>query len=119
MSGLRMSCKALWFKLTLLGLFAAGTAFAQKDLVKWSLTLDPATAAPGATVLGRLEARVDPGWHMYSFTPVKGANIPTTLKLGDTPAIAEYKVFQPTPKRALDPSFNQVLETYEGTAVFL
>jgi DsbC/DsbD-like thiol-disulfide interchange protein len=82
------------------------------------LTLDPPSAAPGATVLGRLEARVDPGWHMYSFTPVKNANIPSTLKL-DGAAIEEFKLLQPAPKRALDPSFNKELESYEGTVVFL
>src|SRR5947208_16464924 len=84
------------------------SCFAQKDLVKWSLTLDPAAAAPGATVLGKLEARVDPGWHMYSLTPVKGANIPTTVKV-DGAAVAGFKVLQPAPKRALDPSFNKEL----------
>ena len=87
---------------SLLVLWAASApAFAQKDLVKWSLTLDPPSAAPGATVLGRLEARVDPGWHMYSFTPVKNANIPSTLKL-DGAVIQDFKLLQPTPKRALD-----------------
>jgi thiol:disulfide interchange protein DsbD len=55
---------------------------------------------------------------MYSFTPVKNANIPSTLKL-DGAAIAEFKLLQPTPKRALDPSFNKELESYEGTVVFL
>src|SRR5262245_44147604 len=103
--------------LLLVTLFSS-TCFAQKDLVKWSLTLDPPSAAPGGTVVGKLEARIEPGWHMYSFTPVKGANIPTTLKV-DSPAVAEFKVLQPAPKRALDPSFNKELETYEGTAVFL
>src|SRR5437868_5122174 len=117
-----MNCKASWFSwhVVFLVLWAATVpAFAQKDLVKWSLTLDPPSAAPGATVLGKLEARVDPGWHMYSFTPVKGANIPSTLKLGETPAIGEFKLLQPAPKRALDPNFNKELETYEGTVLFL
>ena len=114
-----MSCKAWWFKPLLLLPVLAAPAFPQKDLVKWQLSLEPAAAAPGAAVLGRLEARIDPGWHMYSLTPVKGANIPTTIKLADTPAISDYKVFQPTPKRAQDPSFNKILETYEGSAVFL
>src|SRR5690242_8417418 len=110
-----MNCKASWFRRTcLLALWAATVpAFAQKDLVKWSLTLDPPAAAPGSTILGKLEARIDPGWHMYSFTPVKGANIPSTLKLDDNPAVSQFKVFQPAPRRALDPNFNKTLETYE------
>src|SRR5262245_6694772 len=102
-----MSCKASWFRRTVfVALWAALPAFAQKDLVKWSLAFDPPSAPPGAAVIGKLEARVDPGWHMYSFTPVKGANIPTTLKI-ESPAVAEFKVLQPPPKRALDPSFNK------------
>src|SRR5262252_9555034 len=115
-----MNCRASWFRRTVaLALWAAGIpACAQKDLVKWSLTLDPTATPPGATVLGKLEARVDPGWHMYSFTPVKGANIPTTLKV-DSAFVADYKVLQPPPKRALDPSFNKELETYEGAVAFL
>src|SRR5215831_12446146 len=117
-----MNCKASWFRrpgTVFLALLAASVpAFAQKDLVKWSLTIDPPVAAPGATVLAKLEGRVDPGWHMYSFTPVKGANIPTALKV-DSAVVADYKVLQPPPKRALDPSFNKELETYEGAVAFL
>src|SRR5215831_6461523 len=115
-----MNCKASWFRrAAVLAIWTAAVpAFAQKDLVKWSLALDPPAAAPGAAVLGKLEAHVDPGWHMYSFTPVKGANIPTTIKV-DSAAVADFKLLQPPPKRALDPSFNKELETYEGTVVFL
>jgi thiol:disulfide interchange protein DsbD len=98
---------------------ATGPAFAQKDLVKWSLTLDPSTAPPGSTITGKLEARIDPGWHMYSFTPVKGANIPSTLKVSETSPVSEFKLLQPAPKRAVDPNFDKQTETYEGTVVFL
>ena len=116
-----MNCKASWSRRALvLALWAAtGCAFAQKDLVKWSLTLDPSAAAPGSTVTGKLEARIDPGWHMYSFTPVKGANIPSTLKLAENAAVDGFKLLQPAPKRALDPNFEKQTETYEGAPVFL
>jgi thiol:disulfide interchange protein len=97
-------------------------AWAQQDLknlVKWTLALQPSTAAPGATVEGRLQARVEPGWHMYSFTPITGANIPSTLKLADNPAIENFQLFQPAPKRAVDPTWEKTTETYEGAVTFL
>jgi thiol:disulfide interchange protein len=106
-------------RLLFLALIASTTAFAQKDLVKWSLAIDPATAAPGSIVTGLLEARIDPGWHMYSFTPVTGANIPSTLKLGENPAADKFQILQPAPKRAVDPNFEKTTETYEGTVFFL
>jgi thiol:disulfide interchange protein len=87
--------------------------------VKWSLTLEPATAPPGSKVLGRLEGRIDSGWHLYSFTPVTGANVPSTLKLADNPVTQGFRLLQPTPKRAVDPNFNTTTETYEGTVTFL
>ncbi|MEJ7604695.1 MAG: hypothetical protein WKF37_00095 [Bryobacteraceae bacterium] len=47
--------------------------------VQWTLTLEPATAAAGAPVLGRLTAKLDPGWHIYSLTTPKGGPTPTVL----------------------------------------
>lgn len=100
-------------------LIGAGSAFAQKNQVKWSLTLDPPAAAPGSKVLGRLEAGIEPGWHMYSMTRVTGANVPTTIKLAPNPAIESVRVLQPQPHRLFDKNFNAETETYEGSAVFL
>ena len=73
----------------LLLLFAA--AFAQRpDPVKWSLSLEPSSAAPGSKVLGRLTAKIDPGWHLYSLSTPKGP-IPTTVRLLENPAGAGYQ----------------------------
>jgi thiol:disulfide interchange protein len=85
--------------------------------VQWKLTLEPASAAPGATVLGRLEATVDPEWHMYSLTTPPGP-IPTTIVSKDSPAIAKFTIFEPPAVRKFDPSFNTDTETYEGSQVF-
>ncbi len=91
--------------------------FAQANNVKWSLTLEPATAAPGAKVLGHLEGSIDPGWHLYSMTTA--AAKPTTIKVAENPAVEKVRVFQPAPKKAYDANFQQETETYEGTASFL
>ena len=70
-------------------------------------------------MLGRLEARIDPGWHLYSFTPVKGANVPSTLKIADNAVVQGFRLLQPVPNRAMDPNFKVTTETYEGAVTFL
>ena len=46
----------------------------------WTLTFDQPSAAPGATVMGHLEAAVDPEWHIYSLTTPPGPI--ATTKIG-------------------------------------
>ena len=102
-------------------------AFAQSEKfnhVQWTLTLDRASAAPGATVLGHLEATVEPEWHMYSLTSPPGP-IPTTITLKDSGtlkgrgAVDRFTIFEPPPIRKFDANFNAETETYEGRQVFL
>jgi thiol:disulfide interchange protein DsbD len=101
-------------------LLAAGSTLAEKlDPAKWSLELQPPAAAPGSTVTARLEAKIEPGWHLYSLTTPAGGPIPTTIRLADNPAIERFRVLEPKPKRARDPVFNLDVETYEGNPVFL
>jgi thiol:disulfide interchange protein len=95
-----------------------GTQEAKFNHVQWKLTFDPASAAPGATVLGRLEATIDPEWHMYSLTTPPGP-IPTTIVTKNSPAVDKFTIFQPPPVRKYDPNFQADTETYEGTQVFL
>jgi thiol:disulfide interchange protein len=104
----------------LLPLLLVGCVFAQDSKfnhVQWKLTLEPASAAPGATLLGRLEAAVDPEWHMYSLTTPPGP-IPTTIVSKDSPAVQRFTIFEPPAIRKFDPSFNTDTETYEGSQVF-
>jgi len=96
-------------------LVAAGCALAQKPgQVDWTITLEPATAAPGATVQAKLAARLQPGWHLYS------ATTPAAIPLSAAPSgvLEDARLFQAPPHRALDPNFNAETETYEGQAVF-
>ena len=93
-------------------------AFAQApNQVKWSLSLDPATAAPGSKVLAHLEGAIDPGWHVYSMTTA--AAIPTTIKVAPNAAVEKFRVFQAPPTKAFDQNFNLETETYEGAARFV
>src|SRR5579863_6440499 len=100
--------------------FVGSIAFAQSEKfnhVQWKLTLDPSSAAPGATVLGRLEATLDPEWHMYSLTTPPGP-IPTTIKTDNSPAVDSFTILEPPPVRKLDPGFGTDTETYEGRQIF-
>jgi thiol:disulfide interchange protein len=98
----------------------AGVVCAQApkpDQITWSLAVEPAIAAPGAKILGRLTAQLKPGWHLYSFsTP---AATPTSIKLPDGSPVAAFRTFQPEPKQAFDPNFNSPTETYDGEVTFL
>src|ERR1019366_4944802 len=98
----------------------AQLAFGQSEKFNhahWILTLPQSTAAPGATVLGRLDATVDRDWHMYSFTTPPGP-IPTSIEAKDSPAIEKFTIFEPPPIRNFDPNFNGNTETYEGAQTF-
>jgi len=99
----------------------ASSALAQSEKfnhAQWTLTFDQSSAAPGATVLGRLEATIDPAWHMYSLTTPPGP-IPTTITIDNSPAVDKFTIFQPPPIRKFDPNFNGDTETYEGKQTFL
>jgi thiol:disulfide interchange protein DsbD len=107
-------------RLFVLLLLAAG-AFGQSESfnhVHWTMAIDQATAAPGATVLAKLTATVDPDWHMYSLTTPPGP-IPTTIKTTMADAVEKVTFFEPPPVRKYDPNFQADTETYEGTQVFL
>ncbi len=111
-------------RLLLLIAFTTAALFAQNggksekfNHVQWKLTLDQ-SAAPGSTVLGHLEATVDPEWHMYSLTTPPGP-IPTTMTTDNSPAVDKFTIFEPPPIRKFDPNFNVDTETYEGTQTFL
>jgi thiol:disulfide interchange protein len=102
-------------------LFLASPVFGQSEKfnhVQWKLTVDSSLAAPGAMVAGRLEATVDPEWHMYSLTTPPGP-IPTTIETSDSPSVDQFTIFEPPPVRKFDPNFNADTETYEGTQTFL
>jgi len=85
--------------------------------VTWTLTAEPAAAAPGAKALLRMAGHVEEGWHVYSMsTP---AASPTKLQLAPNPAVANVRALQPPPNRAFDANFNSDTETYEGDVAFL
>jgi len=90
----------------------------RQDPVQWTLTLEPATVAPGAKAVAKFKATIEDGWHLYSPTTGPGP-IPTEIKLQANAAIAEdYKLYQPIPARKFDPNFNSDSLTFEHGAEF-
>src|SRR5690242_16183983 len=102
-----MKLNSMW-KLALPLLVAFCASGQKPDQVKWDLSVDPASAAPGAKVLARMTGHIDAGWPLYSLSTA--AAIPTTIQLAPNPAIERYRVLQPPPKRSFDPNFNSDTE---------
>ena len=106
-------------RVVFLVLFLTCPLFAQRpDPVKWSLALEPASAAAGSRILAKLTAKIDSGYHLYSLTTPPGP-IPTTLIVQENPALAEHEIYQPQPHVDFDPNFNANSETFESEVVFL
>ncbi len=90
---------------------------AQKlDPVQWKAEAMPAAAAPGGSVLIKVTATIEPGWHLYSLTTPR-PSIPTTLKLADNPVFASAEPYQLKPDVKTDPNGTPA-EQYSGEAVF-
>lgn len=92
---------------------------AQKlDPVKWSLDAEPASVRPGGTILARVTADIEPGWHLYALSVPKPI-IATSVELADSPAIASQTVYQPDAEVHYDANFGFDVASYSKRAVFL
>ncbi|MBY0504326.1 MAG: thioredoxin family protein [Bryobacteraceae bacterium] len=84
-------------------LLASVALSAQKlDPVQWKAEA-PLAAAPGSTVLIKVTATIEPGWHLYSLTTPR-PSIPTTLTFADNPVFANADAFQLKPDLKVDPN---------------
>ncbi len=98
-------------------LLSAAPLWAQLDPVEFSLELAPATAAPGSTVVGKLTATIEEGWHLYAATTPQGKPIALELTISESAAIASWEGFQPAPERQFDELFGVESQWYEHKAV--
>lgn len=88
------------------------------DPVKWAMSVEAAKAPRGSSVVARLTAKIESGWHLYSLSTPKGP-IPTTIRIADNPAVTTYRIHQPKPTVKFDPNFKLDTELYDDEAVFL
>lgn len=89
-----------------------------KHPVAWTLSADPQPLSPGSSILLKLTATIDHGWHLYSPSTPPGP-IPTEIKLDDNPAVASYEIYQPEPKRVFDPNFNNESHSFDKEVAFI
>jgi thiol:disulfide interchange protein DsbD len=94
----------------------AASASAAQQHVAWTVSIEPAAIAPGGTAIVRINAAIDPGWHLYAASSPSG--IPATFTLTPNAVAAITHLYQTTPQRAFDPNFNSQTETFEGSASF-
>ena len=84
--------------------------------VTWSLSVEPLTIAPGAATVARINATIEPGWHLYAASSPAG--LPASFFLSMNGAAAHTHLYQSAPQRAFDPNFNSQTETFEDSAAF-
>src|SRR4051812_31902066 len=109
-------------RIALLGLaFVSSYAFAKEDPVSWTLSPENnrQVVAPGSKAYLGLQAKIEPGWHLYSPTTPPGGPIVTKIAVTPSPALSAVRLYRPQPVRKLDPNFNIDTETYTETARFL
>src|SRR5260370_36643290 len=82
------------------------------DPVKWSLTVEPPTAPPGAKILAPLTATIEPGWHLYGLSTPPPSR-PTIVTL---PCYDAITIYYQEPKPAFDKNFDIETQTSAGTA---
>ncbi|MBS1856434.1 MAG: redoxin family protein [Acidobacteria bacterium] len=99
----------------LLLLLLAAPSFAQDQHVAWTLTAEPAAAAPRGKILVRMAGKIQPGWHLYSMS-TPGA-MPTKITV--TGPVDKTRALQPAPRKSFDPNFNAETEYFEDEVAFL
>ncbi|MCS7023633.1 MAG: thioredoxin family protein [Bryobacteraceae bacterium] len=72
---------------------------------------------PGGYTVGKLTAKIEEPWHLYSPTTPPGGPIVTTIRV-EHEAFEQAEVWRPQPVRKLDPNFGIDTETYDKEAVF-
>jgi thiol:disulfide interchange protein DsbD len=87
--------------------------------VSWSLVAEQGKVAPGSTIVLRLHAQIQDGYHLYSFTTPGGGPIKTTVSLQAGSDIKGLRIYQPTPDRHRDPNLNVPVETFKNGVDFL
>ncbi len=107
-------------------LLAASIEFAQTlNPVTLSGKLEPKEVKPGARAKLLINAKIDPGWHLYSLTQPPGGPRPTRITIDEGAHLKiDGKPQQPKPKVAPDPNFSLpgqppfMTETFDDSVTF-
>ena len=101
----------------------AGLSAAAQPLnpIRWAFVDAPPrkTLKPGVVFKVRVKADIDPGWHLYSLTPLEGGPIPTRIWLPEGQPFEPASAPQaPRPLIQQDSNFGMEVGYYEGSPVF-
>lgn len=83
--------------------------------VAW--TIEPPQPAAGGLALVRIDAKIEPGWHIYSSSSPAG--LPASFTVTPADRVEKVRLFQPPPHKAYDANLGAQTETYEGETSFL
>jgi DsbC/DsbD-like thiol-disulfide interchange protein len=89
--------------------------------VIWSLAAPAMLDAPGSSVLGvaALQARIAPGWHLYSMTQPPGGPRATRIEIAAGSAFRlAGAVRRPAPDTIPDANFGIMSEVYDDSVTF-
>jgi DsbC/DsbD-like thiol-disulfide interchange protein len=88
--------------------------------VRWTVQSPPESVAAGQTVIIKLAAQIDEGWHLYALEQTKGGPIATKLSVSPDPpfALQVKAIDKPDPQVTHDPNFGMDTSFYDGAVVF-
>src|SRR4051794_6819777 len=108
MKGLRyFSLLAIVFSI-----FVLSHAVSAQNPVSWSLKSGKSSARAGEKFTVQVTASISGGWHVYSITQGAGGPYPTKIAVDGAPFSLGGGIKASAPKRAMDPNFQIVTETY-------
>ena len=84
--------------------------------VTWSVSQIEGSVAPGGKANIVVQAKIQPGWHLYSVEPIKEGPFPTTFQGTDitlTDSITEQTLF-----KEFDKGFNKDINLFKDNATF-
>lgn len=109
-----------WAVLVILAALTVPQRLAAQTVVTWTPKMEPAAVVrPGAGIEVTLEARIDPGWHLYALTQEGGG--PQALVIAvppESPFKLAGPVIAPLPITAPDANFNIDTQYHAEEATF-
>jgi len=95
----------------------ASSASATDAAVEFTAKFAPAQIRAGETTTLELEAKIPPGYHLYSFTSIADGPLPLKVSVESENLRIEGEWHGPNPLVEMDPNFGKLVEYYEREVV--
>lgn len=86
--------------------------------VHWSLAHSSKKLRPGSKVTLKLQAHIDPGWHMYAMDQPEEGPVPLTIEVSSGSGIHLLSTKAAKPLTVYDPNFEKRVNLYADSAEF-